>query len=50
MVLLATATNLRVNRRPFRLTQDEAFDLIMGGAEGTLDVPDIAARLHSGGE
>jgi hypothetical protein len=48
--LLATATLLRVSGRPFRLTQSEAFDLITGVAEGTLDVPVIAARLHRGGE
>jgi death-on-curing protein len=48
--LLATATFLRANGHPFRLTQDEAFDLVMRVADGTLDLPVIAARLRSGGE
>jgi death-on-curing protein len=48
--LLATATFLRINGYPFRLTQDEAFDLVMRVAEGALDLPDIAARLRSRGE
>ena len=48
--LLATATFLRVNGYSFRLTQDEAFDLVMRVAEGALDLPDIAARLRSDGE
>jgi len=48
--LLATATFLRVNGHSFKLTQDEAFDLVMRVAEGALDLPDIAAQLRSGGE
>jgi len=50
LALRATATFLRVNGRRFRLTQDEAFDLIMGVAEGVLEVPDIAARLRDDDE
>jgi len=50
LALLATATFLRSNGYPFRLTQGEAFDLVMGVAEGTMELPDIAARLHVGGE
>ena len=50
LALLATATFLRANGHPFALTQDEAFDLVMAVAEGTLDLPGIAARLHRGGE
>jgi len=46
LALLATATFLRANGYPFRLTQVEAFDLVMAAAEGSLDVPDIAAKLH----
>ncbi len=48
--LLATATFLRVNGLPFRLTQDEAFDLVMSVAEGAMELPDIAARLRTDGE
>ena len=44
--LLATVTFLRVNGRPFTLDQDEAFELVMAVAEGTLDVPEIAQRLR----
>lgn len=43
--LLATVTFLRLNDRAFTLTQDAAFDLVMGVAEGSLDVADIAAAL-----
>jgi len=50
LALLATATFLRANGHPFRPTQDEAFDLIMGVAEGVLEVPEMAARLRDGGE
>jgi len=45
LALLATAAFLRLNGCSFALTQDEAFELIMAVADGTLDVPDIAARL-----
>ena len=34
----------------FQLTQDEASDLIVGVAEGSRELPDIAARLQVGGE
>lgn len=50
LALLATASFLRVNGRPFRPTQDEAFDLVMAVAEGRVDLPDIAARLRSDDE
>ena len=48
LALLATVTFLRLNGRTFDLTQDEAFDLIMGVADGSLEVADIAAALGSG--
>ncbi len=44
--LLATVTFLRLNGRLFTLAQDEAFELVMAVAEGTLDVPEIAERLR----
>lgn len=50
LALLATAGFLRLNGHPFRMSQDAAFELVMAVAEGTLDVPDIAARLHPAGE
>ncbi len=50
LALLATAVFLRANGNPFKLTQNEAFDLVMEVAEGSLDLPDIAARLRSAGE
>jgi death-on-curing protein len=43
--LLATGAFLRLNGRSFRMTQDQAFDLVMAVAEGRLDVPEIAAAL-----
>ena len=43
--LLATGAFLRLNDHPFAMTQDEAFDLVMAVAEGSIDVPEIAARL-----
>ncbi len=43
--LLATITFMRLNGGAFTLTQDEAFDLVMAVAEGSIDVPEIAARL-----
>jgi len=46
LALLATVAFLRVNDRPFTLTQDEAFELVMAVAEGALDVPEIAERLR----
>ena len=46
LALLATAAFLRLNGHPFTLSQEEAFDLAMAVAEGSLDVADIAARLH----
>lgn len=48
--LLAVVTFLRANDHPYTLTNDESFDLVMGVAEGRLDVPDIAARLATDDE
>src|SRR6185369_1409478 len=45
LALLAGVTFLRVNGRRVALSQDEAFDLIMRVAEGSAEVPDIAAFL-----
>jgi death-on-curing protein len=45
LALLAGVTFLRANGRRSVLTQDQAFDLIMRVADGTFDVPDIAAAL-----
>ena len=36
---------MRLNGGVLTLNQDEAFDLVMGVADGSLDVPGIAARL-----
>ncbi len=44
---LATAVFLDINGRPPDLTDDEAFDLVMAVADGTLDVDAIAERLAS---
>jgi death-on-curing protein len=41
----ATVAFLRLNGRPARWTQDEAFELVMAVAEGSLDLSEIAARL-----
>lgn len=46
LALLASVTFLRANGAAFTLTQDEAFELVMAVAEGSLDVPEIAARLR----
>ena len=48
LALLATVTFLRLNERRFELTQDEAFDLIMGVAESRIDLDEIAAVLTGG--
>jgi death-on-curing protein len=45
LALLATATFVRANGHPFRLSNDEAFALVMRVAEGTADVHDIAGAL-----
>lgn len=45
--LMATVTFIRLNGARFALTQDEAFDLVMAVADGTADVPEIAARLRT---
>lgn len=44
---LATVVFLDINRRPVRLDDDAAFKLVMGIAEGHLDVDEIADRLSS---
>lgn len=41
----ATVTFLRLNGASASWSQDFAFDLTMAVADGTLDVPEIAARL-----
>ena len=45
LALLATGAFLRLNGHPFRLSQNEAFDLVMAVAEGRLDVPEVAELL-----
>lgn len=45
LALLASVTFLRLNGQAFNLTQDEAFDLVIGVADGSLELPDIAAAL-----
>lgn len=42
---LAATVFLDLNGARATMTHDAAFDLVMGVADGTLDVPDIAARL-----
>ncbi|GAA3656734.1 type II toxin-antitoxin system death-on-curing family toxin [Nocardioides ginsengisoli] len=42
---LATDVFLRINDVVVELPDDQAFDLVMGVADGTLDVPDIADVL-----
>lgn len=45
---LATVVFLDLNgHHPPNLTDDEAFDLVMAAADGTVDVDDIAARFSS---
>lgn len=41
----SAVTFLALNGAPVEMDDDEAFDLVMAVAEGTLDVPEIAARL-----
>jgi death-on-curing protein len=45
---LATAVFCEVNAALVEMTDDEAFDLVMAAAEGSLDVVGIAAALHVG--
>jgi death on curing protein len=45
LALLATVTFLRANGEPVRLAQDEAYELVMGVAEGRVDLPEIARAL-----
>lgn len=45
LALVAGLTFLRANGVRHVLTQDDAFDLIVRVAEGSADVPDIAAYL-----
>lgn len=47
---LATDVFLRINGVVVELADDEAFDLVMGVAEGSLDVPDIARVLATAGK
>ncbi len=42
---LAASVLLDLNGQPLTLGDDEAFDLVMAIAEGTLDVDAVAARL-----
>ncbi len=46
---LATTVFLDLNGQPSDLSDDEAFALVMAIAEGSLDVEEIAARLHRHG-
>ena len=43
---LATTVFLDLNGRDVSLSLDEAFDLVMAVADGTLDVEEIATRLR----
>lgn len=43
---LATAVFLDLNGQAPALSHDDAFDLVMGAADGTLDVEQIAGRLQ----
>lgn len=45
MAWLAATVFLDLNGHDVRLSHDEAFDLVMGVAEGRLDLPEIAAAL-----
>ena len=45
LALLATVTFLRANGRAVALTQDQAFDLVLGVADGTIDLQGIAGVL-----
>lgn len=45
LALAAAVTFLRLNGHDVSLTQDEAFDLVMGVAEGRLELAEIAAAL-----
>lgn len=46
LCLLAGLTFLRLNGHTARWSQDEAFSLVMGIADGSLDLDQIAARLR----
>ena len=43
---LATTVFLDLNGVDVTMSHDEAFDLVMAVADGTLDVPEIAQRLR----
>lgn len=45
---LATVVLLDINRHPVDVDDDDAFDLVMGAAEGRFDVMQIADRLNPG--
>ncbi len=42
---LAAVVSLDLDNRWITMSHDDAFDLVMAVAEGTIDVPEIAARL-----
>ena len=46
LALLAADVFLRINGVVIDMTDDDAFALVMGVAEGTLEVPEIAAALE----
>lgn len=43
-----TMCEINIGRRP-DLTNDQQYDLVMGVALGTFDVPEVAAALHAAG-
>lgn len=45
---LATVVFLDINRHPVDLNDEDAFDLVMGVAQGRFEVEEIADRLSSG--
>jgi death on curing protein len=47
---LATVVFAELNDQPVVLTDDEAFDLVMAAAAGSIDVQEIAAALYPGPE
>jgi death on curing protein len=45
---LAVVVFLDLNGRPVEIDDESAFELVMGAAEGSMDLEDIAARLGHG--
>jgi death on curing protein len=45
---LAAVVFLDLNGRPVEIDDESAFELVMGAAEGVMDLEDIAARLRHG--